>query len=254
MNKNNILIELDAKFVLETICQQYSWNYEQLLQYKSYLLWDKLSMNRNMNWSEQIIDEFCNFLDFRALINNNAVLITPYLIEKHFEKWDWTYLADNPNIPWSIELMEKYVDHWSWESIEFAGNLGLSSNPYLPWSEDLLDLFKDKWFWGELSSNPSLPWSLGLIRKYEKLWTWDGHFGLWGLSVNPSPIVRNILLTYYPERIDKKYFYCNNAFIRKDVVNDSDLDNEIVIKAIMAVFDKNINHADTILSLLKSKL
>lgn len=155
-------------------------------------------------------------------------------------------LTDNPNIPWSLELIEKYKDECAWESYEFAGNLGLSSNHFLPWSEELLDKYIDRWFWGELSSNPSLPWSFGLIRKYADRWTWDGHYGHWGLSINPSPIVKEILTTYYPERIDRKY--CNPLVI------DIPKENNIIINAVLEVFFKNFNKAEQILSQLYSKI
>ena len=246
MEEIQTLIEINPKFVLETICGQYAWTIDQLSHFEKYLLWDKISLNQNMIWSERVIDCFSERLDFRlGLPGNDAIVFTPQLIEKYKDKWDWMILTDNPNIPWSIELIEKYKDEWAWESYEFAGNLGLSSNHYLPWSEELLDKYIDKWFWGELSSNPSLPWSLGLIRKYEDRWTWDGHYGLWGLSINPSPIVKEILTKYYPERIDSKYRDFHIPVVSKNT--------NIIIDAVLKVFSKNIDKAEQILSQLYTK-
>jgi len=82
----------------------------------------------------------------------------------------------------------------------------LSLNTRLPWDEHLIDKFADRWFWGELSSNPSLPWSKELLLKYYDRWTWDRHFGYWGLSINPSPIVKQLLIKYFPDKIDYEYF------------------------------------------------
>ena len=247
MEEIQTLIEINPKFVLETICKQFSWTIEQLTIFENYLLWDKISMNQNMIWSENIIDIFCERLDFDwGLPRNNAILFTPQIIEKYKDKWDWMTLTDNPNIPWSFELIEKFKNEWAWETYEFAGNIGLSLNHYLPWSEELIDKYIDKWFWGELSSNPSLPWSLGLIRKYEDRWTWDGHYGLWGLSINPSPIVKKILTTYYPDRIECKYKDFNIPVITKA--------NNIITDAIINVFSKNIDRAEIILSKLNSKI
>lgn len=41
---------------------------------------------------------------------------------------------------------------------------------------------------------------------YKDRWTWDGHHGNWGLSINPSPVVKNLLTQYFPDRIDYGYF------------------------------------------------
>ena len=157
-------------------------------------------------------------------------------------------LTDNPNIPWTIDLLEKYQDYWAWESYEFAGNYGLSSNIYLPWSIELIEKYKEKWFWGELSSNPSLPWSLELIKRYDNMWTWDGHYGHWGLSMNPSPIVKRILLEDFPERIDKKY----NSFLIQPQVTNREYDE--ITKTILSVFTDNIENANYILSSLAQKV
>ena len=45
-----------------------------------------------------------------------------------------------------------------------------------------------------------------MLQKYYDRWTWDGHFGLWGLSINPSPVVKELPTRYFPEKIDYKYF------------------------------------------------
>ncbi len=244
------LLELSPQFVLELICQFYPWKEKQLEQYEGLLSWEYISKNEKIIWSEAIINRHSDKLDFGywGLPMNNSMFINENIIEKYYDKWDWMILTDNPNIPWSLNLIEKYKEKWSWESYEFAGNIGLSSNRYLPWSEELIDKYKDKWFWGELSSNPSLPWSIELIRKYETLWTWDAHYGLWGLSLNPSPLVKEIMKVYYPERIDHEYFNM------KEDLNEDDADDDIIISAIVKVFSDNISHAEHILSTLNSKV
>lgn len=246
------LLELSPQFVLELICQFYPWKEKQLEQYEGLLSWEYISKNEKIIWSEAIINRHSDKLDFGywGLPMNNSMFINENTIEKYYDKWDWMILTDNPNIPWSLNLIEKYKEKWSWESYEFAGNIGLSSNRYLPWSEELIDKYKDKWFWGELSSNPSLPWSIELIRKYEKLWTWDAHYGHWGLSLNPSPLVKEIMKVYYPERIDHEYFN-----MKEDLnEDDADADDDIIISAIVKVFSDNISHAEHILSTLNSKV
>ncbi len=244
------LKDLSPQLVLKMICKFYPWQEKQLKQYEDLLSWEFISKNENITWTEAVINRYSDRLDFGAwgLPMNKSMFFNENIIEKYYDKWDWMILTDNPNIPWSLNLIEKFKEEWSWESYEFAGNIGLSSNRYLPWSEELIDKYKDKWFWGELSSNPSLPWSLNLIRKYEDLWTWDAHYGHWGLSLNPSPLVKEIMKVYYPERIDQEYFDV------KTVVDENKEDDDIIINAILKVFSDNICHAKYILSSLNSKI
>lgn len=241
-----LLTQLDQSFVFHTICRYYPWNTEQLDNFINQLNWNEISINSNIKWSSKLIEKFENKLNFGdyGLTSNESIPFTPELIEKYKNKWDWTFLTDNSQIPWTIDLLEKYQDYWAWESYEFAGNLGLSLNRHLPWSIDILEKFKEKWFWGELSANPALPWNLELIKRFEDLWTWDGHYGYWGLSMNTSPIVKQILLEYYPEKIDKKY----NSFLKQPQIINSELD--IITKTILSVFADNIECANYILSSL----
>lgn len=246
MSDISTLINLSPDFVLNSLSQFYPWSFKQLMQFQKFLSWEHLSKNEKIKWNLRMIDFFRELLDFGrsgGLSMNRSVPFTLELIDEYREKWDWTYLSDNPNIPWSIQILDKYQDLWAWESYEFAGNIGLSSNIYLPWDEQLIEKFKDKWFWGELSSNPALPWSLDLIKKYESLWTFDGHYGHWGLSVNPSPKVREILQTYYPERIDKEY--CKPSLV---CYYEETPAEDRIINSILSVFSENIDSAEDVLS------
>lgn len=249
MERVQTLINLSPQFVLNLVSQFYPWTEKQLKQYEKLLSWKYISKNENMVWTEAIINQHSAKLGFGywGLSMNKSMFFNENIIDKYYDKWDWMILTDNPNIPWSISLIEKYKEKWAWETYEFAGNLGLSSNRYLPWSEKLIDRYKNRWCWEELSSNPSLPWSLGLVRKYEDLWTWDGHYGHWGMSLNPSPLVKEIMKVYYPERIDHEYYDKETGFYEND---DND---DIIINAIMKVFSDNISQFEYILSSLNSK-
>lgn len=65
------------------ISLNYPFDYEMLCEYEYLINWDLISHNRNVKWSEQIIDTFLNKLNFYTLI-------------------------DNPNLPWGNEFIEKY--------------------------------------------------------------------------------------------------------------------------------------------------
>ena len=250
MERVQTLLNLSPLFVLNLVCQFYPWKEKQLKQYEKLLSWKYISKNENMVWTEAIISQHSENLDFGywGLSMNKSMFFNEKIIDKYYDKWDWMILTDNPNMPWSISLIEKYKEKWAWESYEFAGNIGLSSNRNLPWSEKLIDRYKNRWCWEELSSNPSLPWSLEFVRKYEKMWTWDAHYGYWGMSLNPSPLVKEIMKVYYPERIDYKYYD------KETEVNDNVNKDDIIINAIMKVFSDNSSQFEYILSSLNSKI
>lgn len=229
------LIEINPEIVLTTIYQNYPWTAKQLSCFKELLFWDKVSQNENIILSEKIIDVLSDKLGFESLPMIHSIIFTLQLIEKYKNKWDWLILTDKPNIPRSLDLIYKYKDNWCWESYEFVGNLGLSLSVYLPWNDYLIGEYADRWFLGVLSSNSLLPWSFRLIKKYVEKWTWDGH---WELSINSSAVVRKILNTYYPERIDKVY----NVSYFPTICKVDNLFIDAISKSILKAYRKGRNH------------
>lgn len=201
------LMDMSATDYINKLSLFYPWSKGELYRYGEYLNWLYVSENESIEWNGDLIQSFESQLNFKSgLSANKAIPLTFKLIEKYKDKWDWTDLTDNPSIHWTEELLDKFQGFWAWEIFEFAGNIGLSRNENLPWSIGLIEKFKDKWFWGELSSNPALPWSRELLELYKDKWEWGSHYGHWGLSINPSPIVRKLLLTQYSDKIDWEYF------------------------------------------------
>lgn len=199
------------KNIIQSISRHYPFSIEELRKHKHILDWDGISCNKQIQWDDKLIEEFSNLLNFSwdGLAMNPSLQITRDFLHKFYDIIEWEYITDNPSIHWTVELLEEFKDDWAWESIEFCGNVGLSLNTKLPWDENLIDKYADRWFWGELSCNPSLPWSKQLLLKYYDRWTWDGHFGHWGLSINPSPVVKELLMKHFPDKIDHEYF--NNS-------------------------------------------
>ncbi len=52
------------------ISLNYSFDYEMLCEYDYLINWDLISHNRNVKWSEQIIDTFLHRLNFYNLVYN----------------------------------------------------------------------------------------------------------------------------------------------------------------------------------------
>ena len=194
--------------IITSLSKYYPFSIEELRVNQFLLDWEAISQNRDIKWNDSIIEEFANKLNFSwdGLGMNPSLPLTRDFIKRFEKLWEWTYLTDNPAIEWSADLIEEFKEDWTWEICEFAGNVGLSLNRHLPWCIDLIDIFKDNWCWPELSCNPSLPWSKDLIERYRDHWEWGSFIDYGGLSNNPSPIVKNLLLKYYPERIDYKHF------------------------------------------------
>ena len=96
------------------------------------------------------------FSDFICLISSNRDLPwTETLIDKYKDCWDWNLLSLNSSLPWTETLIEKYGDR--------LNPAGLSLNSGLPWTETLIEKYEDLWDWKKFSSNDKF---LNLITKY----------------------------------------------------------------------------------------
>lgn len=148
----------------------YPINVLHLKQYQNFWDWSfkGISFNKNINWNEEIIDEFKNKISWPTFTNINGILWTPELIEKYkdsnFEKASWSNLSCNRNLLFSEELVDKYFDNWNWGY--------LSSNRAIFWNSHLIEKYKSKLNWNELSENTSIQWSEILIDKYIEFWNW----------------------------------------------------------------------------------
>jgi hypothetical protein len=99
----------------------------------SYLIWDNLSKNFGLFWTEELL----------ALFSNN---------------WNWSMLSDNPSLPWSDHLIELYLKKWDW--------FYLSRNPSIPWTEEMITKYFDYIIWPQASENTTFPWSIKLVETY----------------------------------------------------------------------------------------
>jgi hypothetical protein len=155
-----IILKDDNNFIFTLIYRFCRLDLTLISQPKNEFDERQLSLNENIEWSEELIEKFENL-------------------------WDWECLSTNNSIPWNIDLIEKYKEKWSWdEQIKYyrgdsddkqyyqPGNLwhGLSENYSIPWSEELIDKYLDKWDWVRLSANQNLPWSVSFILKYKSKW------------------------------------------------------------------------------------
>lgn len=145
---------------------------EQALPYLS-----DLCLNKNVQWSEDLLAD-------------------------HPEKWDWIALSKNIGIPWSPGLIQRFSDRWDW--------ISLSNNEHLPWSGSLIDSFDDHWRWNNLGSNEGIPWSTALLDKHEEKLNWKG------VPSNDEIPWSDELIGRYSHRFDKKWLVKYNRLEWKD--------------------------------------
>jgi hypothetical protein len=101
-----------------------------LRKFKDKVDFKKLSLNKNVEWSENLLQEFKDELD-------------------------WNILSGNPSLPWSLNFLLQYDSLFSWKpkynwykDEQCAREPSISGNTGIFWSEILIDEFKDKLdFW-----------------------------------------------------------------------------------------------------------
>jgi hypothetical protein len=49
-----------------------------------------VSINKNINWEIEFIEQFTS-------------------------GWNWSYLSSNPSLPWSIDFLQKFQKFWDWD-------------------------------------------------------------------------------------------------------------------------------------------
>jgi hypothetical protein len=113
------------------------------------VIWDRLSRNKSLPWSQDLIEHFGDRWNWKSLSYNDSLPWSMKLLERFEDSWDWAGLSANLSLPWSMELLERFEDSWGWE--------WLSCNRSLSWSVELLERFKEHWNWRNLTTNTSLP-------------------------------------------------------------------------------------------------
>jgi|GEM_PF-2118911 len=131
----------------------FPWDIDLLREFSDSIQWGFLAENRNLDWNEDIIDEFSDKWTEYIYFRWESLTDPSFNIDK------WESLSANPALPWSISFIDKYQDKWEWSR--------LSYNKGLPWSIELIEIYKNKWDWSELSANGGIKWDEELIKRYK---------------------------------------------------------------------------------------
>ena len=128
IRNSNTLIPLLFKY--------YPFTHELINKHQDMAEWDKLSANKNINWTDNFID-------------------------KHAAKWEWyRTMCMNPSLPWSIAFIEKHLG-------KFGSKEEMSGNKGMPWSYEFINHFKDRWNWHWLTINKSINWDQKMFVDFE---------------------------------------------------------------------------------------
>ena len=224
-------------YFLGLLSSHYPLSLYQLKLYKDLLDWNKISGNKNINWSVAILNEFHDTINWGLLTTNSGAFVDKKLLEIFEAKIDWfgddnlcgDSIVANDGIYWDKETIEKYEDKINIEKLSISTNVD--------WSESLLDKYRDKWDLTELAENESIPWTLSLFEKYldESYFFYFGvqtnktlvsfelvekysHLMDWHyISLNPSlPWIEKNLLNYWNDKIVWTGIACNRFFFAND--------------------------------------
>ncbi len=134
--------------------------------YDKYWIYYILSSNKNILWTEKIINSLEKKIDWFELSKNENIQWTESLFKVYKNRWDWERLSYNKSIPFNSILIENFIHNWDWR--------GLSLNKKIRASEELLDLYKDLLDWDILSD---FKWygqfSDEIIDKFYFYWNWN---------------------------------------------------------------------------------
>ncbi|MDC1213885.1 hypothetical protein N8000_05360 [Rhodospirillales bacterium] len=155
--------------------------YEQLQERDAaYINWSRISSNKRIPWTIELIDRFRNRWDWEALASNESLPWSEELLRRFKGTRGLSKLLHNETVPWQLRalILEQDDARYYWDVISGTGGKLWSK---FAWNEELIAQFEDKWHWKTLSRNTSLPWSEGLIERFQDKWDWSG-LSQWGTT------------------------------------------------------------------------
>lgn len=90
---------------LNHISQFHSLERKFLIDYAYELNWKLISKNRNIKWSQEILETFENRYLWHELAWNESITWNTDLIKRFKKRLDWYYLGRNVNLPISVEFI-----------------------------------------------------------------------------------------------------------------------------------------------------
>jgi len=131
-----------------------------------------IACNGHIRWTEDLIEEYKDRIDFSGLSVNSNVDWSEHLFEKYEDRWDWLDISGNNGIPWTLPMMEICIDQLNLmgcDLLKMEFNSGMMSN--LEILEKYFDMFASEWIF----MNGRLPWyKENLLERWADKLDWDG--------------------------------------------------------------------------------
>jgi len=159
---------------------------KMITDYKEKMWWRYLTQNKNVNWSESLINNTNDYLDWQDYLWVNPKMpISIHFVETHIDKIDFGQLSLNTGNHWTPEFILHFKVKWNlhWllmnQSINFTQNLFITLNLFQErtscingtdlWTVEFIlqHMHSFKWFF--LNENPHLPWSQDLLEKLKPI-------------------------------------------------------------------------------------
>ncbi|TRZ65911.1 hypothetical protein D4R20_01330 [bacterium] len=189
-------------------------------KYKEIINWEVLSGNQNITWTDDLINQYANKLDWANAICKNPSMpwSIDFIVKNLGKTLSKNEISGNRGIPWSYDLINRFKEQWNWhwlvanESIQwtermfvdfnlFKFHISLVNGPNL-WNIDFILKYKERFNWWDLSRNPYLPWSEDLIGQLKTTWAKEKkrkNSPWMGLSENTGiPWTKSLINKYNP--------------------------------------------------------
>lgn len=102
----------------KVLSKDFPWTEQLLEKYMNYVDWKEISRNNDVVWTKSLLEKFKHRLDWHELTSNSSTLLfTEDNIETFKDCWDWEVLSDKSCIDMTHELLIKYADRWNWAYI-----------------------------------------------------------------------------------------------------------------------------------------
>ncbi|GAA4314587.1 tryptophan repeat-containing protein [Pontixanthobacter gangjinensis] len=177
-------------------------------KYHDQIDFSSIYLNRSVDWSNQLLDEFEDKWDFDKL-SMKPILGSARNIRKYAERCDWRRISRNKNLKLDDDLLEQFLDRWNWNE--------LCANPAFKISKDGIEKYRAYIDWRALSENPSM---LPFILTYSNEYAWD-----WSSFVrNPALVFSDKLIDFLVVRIKKEF----NHFRFQDEIKENWAKTKIV--------------------------
>lgn len=159
--------------------------------YEKYINFKSIYLNKNIDWSNQLVDTYHNRWEWEGLMMKPIVAL-PRNISKYKDKYNWRDFSSNRYLKLTEELLDKYIDKWNWSK--------LCSNESFKIDKKGIEKYKEHIDFISLSRNHSMvPFILAYSNDYD--WSWRAFIQ------NPAVVFSDKLIQFLIEKFKKEHPY-----------------------------------------------